>query len=117
LRLVVNASPGRAFTVTFGLDCYRGVAHRRKQFKLPRRTPINRRVDFPIRNPDFCFVDAKASFEDPVDEDGWIVVKLYGRAELTAPLLMQSNPLPTSNRERSTPSRVIRTVATCRSWK
>ncbi len=88
LRLVVNASLGRALTVTFGLDCYRGVAHRRKQFKLPRRAPINRRVSFPIRNPDFCFVDAKASFEDAVDEDGWIVVKLYGRAALTAPLLM-----------------------------
>ena len=88
LRLVVNASPGRALTVTFRLDCYRGAAHRRKQFKLPRRAPINRRVSFPIRNPDFCFVDAKASFDDPVDEHGWIVVKLYGRAELTAPLLM-----------------------------
>lgn len=85
LRLVVNASPDRALTVTFGLDCYRGLTHRRKQFKLPRRAPINRRVSFPIRNPDFCFVHAKASFDDPVDEDGRIVVKLYGRAELTAP--------------------------------
>jgi hypothetical protein len=73
--------------VTFRLDCYRGAANRRKQFKLPRRAPINRRVSFPIRNPNFCFVDAKASFDDDVvDEDGWIVVKLYGRAELTTPL-------------------------------
>jgi hypothetical protein len=86
LRLVVNASSGRVLAVTFRLDCYRDGAHRRKRFKLPRRTPINRRVSFPIQNPDFCFVDAKASFDDLVDGDGWIVVKLYGRAELTAPL-------------------------------
>lgn len=86
LRLVVNASPGRALAVTFRLDCYRGVANRRKEYKLPRRAPINRRIGFPIRNPDNCFVDTKASFDDAIDEDGWIVVKLYGRAALTAPL-------------------------------
>jgi hypothetical protein len=86
LRLVVNASPGRVLAVTFRLDCYRGAANRRKEYKLPRWAPINRRVSFPIRNPDFCFVDTKASFDDAVDEDGWIIVKLYGRAELTAPL-------------------------------
>jgi hypothetical protein len=89
---VVNASPNGALAVNFGLDCYRGAAHRRKQFKLPRRAPINRRVSFPIRNPDFCFVDAKASFNDAANEDGWIVVKLYGRAELTAPLQMTRSP-------------------------
>ena len=86
LRLVVNASPDRALAVTFRLDCHRGVAHRRKQYKLPRLAPINRRVSLPIRNPDSCFVDAKALFDDALDEDGWIVVKLYGRAELTASL-------------------------------
>lgn len=86
LRLVVNASPDRLLAATFRLNCYRGTANRRKQFKLPRRAPINRRVTLPIRNPNFCFVDAKASFDDNMDEDGWIVVKLYGRAELTAPV-------------------------------
>jgi hypothetical protein len=86
VRLVVNASPGRALAVTLRLDCYRDLAHRAREYKLPRRAPIDRRIRFPVRNPDYCFLDAEASFDDAIDQDGWIVVKLYGRAALTAPL-------------------------------
>jgi hypothetical protein len=86
LRLVANSSPGWPLAVTFRLDCYRGVAHRGKEYKLPRRAPFNRRIRFPIRNPISCYIYARASFDDGLGEDGWIVMKLYGRAALTAPL-------------------------------
>lgn len=87
LRVKVRSSPVYALDVVVNLSCFRGGAERGRKIRIPpQRGPLNRRVGFPIHNPDTCLVSVRARFDGHVDGGGWISLKAYGRAELAPPL-------------------------------
>lgn len=80
LRVKVRSSPVYALDVVVSLSCYRGGAERGRKIRIPpQRGPLNRRVGFPIHNPDFCLASVRARFDGQVDSGGWISLKVYGR--------------------------------------
>jgi hypothetical protein len=87
LRVKVRSAPVHALDVVVNLSCYRDGAERSRKIRIPpQRGPLNRRLGFPIHNPDTCLVSARARFDDHVDGRGWISLKVYGRADLAPPL-------------------------------
>lgn len=88
LRVKVRSSPVYALDLVINLICFRGGVERSRKSRIPpQRGPLNRRVGFPIHNPETCLVSVRARFDGHLDGDeSWISLKAYGRADLAPPL-------------------------------
>lgn len=87
LRVKVRSAPVHALTGVVRLSCFKDGAERSRQSRIPpQQGPLNRRVGFPIHNPDTCLVSVRARFDGHVEGGGRISLKAYGRANLAPPL-------------------------------
>lgn len=87
IRVKVRSSPVHALDAAVKLSCFRDGAEHSKRIRIPpQRGPLNRRLGYPVHNPDTCLVSIRARFDDHVEGGGWISLKAYGRANLAPPL-------------------------------